>query len=119
MANRVAGICFIKVDGQQFEVKGSVEAPIMSTMRENKMGLTGLGGYIETAQRQFLKLTAIFTRDFPMNLFRSSTNMTLTAEMANGKVYTLAGAYLEGEIVASGDEGEVELEFTGTKGIWR
>ena len=119
MANRVAGICFIKVDGQQFEVKGSVEAPIMSTMRENVMSLTGLAGFKETAQRQFIKLSAIFTRDFPMALFRSSTNMTVTAEMANGKVFTLAGAFLEGEIVASGDEGEVELEFTGTKGIWR
>jgi hypothetical protein len=119
MANRVAGICFIKVDGQQFEVKGSVEAPLMSTMRENVMSLTGLAGFKETAQRQFIKVLGVFTRDFPVNLFRSSTNMTVTAEMANGKVYTLAGAYLEGEIVASGDEGEVEMEFTGTKGIWR
>lgn len=119
MANRVAGMCFIKCDGQQFEVKGSVEAPIMATMRENVMSLTGLAGFKEVAQRQFVKLTAIFTADFPLSLFRSSTNMTVTAEMANGRVYTLAGAFLEGEPVINGDEGEVEIEFSGTKGIWR
>jgi len=119
MANRVAGICYIKCDGQQFEVKGSVEAPIMAAMRENVMSLTGLAGYKETAQRQFLKLSAIFTKDFPIALFRSSTNMTVTAEMANGKAYTLTGAFLEGEISAKGDDGECDLEFTGTRGVWR
>lgn len=119
MANRVAGIVFIKCDGQQFEVKGSVEAPIMATMRENVMSLTGMAGFKETAQRQFLKLTAIFTKDFPINLFRSSTNMTVTAEMANGRAYTLTGAFIEGEITAKGDDGEVDIEFSGTRGIWR
>jgi hypothetical protein len=119
MANRVAGIVYVKCDGQQFEVKGSVEAPIMATMRENVMSLSGLAGYKETAQRQFIKLTAIFTKDFPIALFRSSTNMTIVAEMANGRAYTLAGAFMEGEITAKGDDGEVDVEFSGTKGIWR
>jgi hypothetical protein len=119
MANRVAGMCFVKCDGQQFEIKGGIEAPMMASMRENVMSLTGLAGYKETAQRQFIKLSAIFTKDFPISLFRSSTNMTVTAEMANGKVYTLTGAFLEGEITAKGDDGEADIEFTGVRGIWR
>lgn len=119
MANRIAGICYIKCDGQQFEVKGGVEAPIAPTERVNVMALGGLAGFKETAQRQFIKLSAIFTKDFPISLFRSSTNMTIVAEMANGKAYTLTGAFLEGEITAKGDDGESELEFTGSKGIWR
>jgi hypothetical protein len=45
--------------------------------------------------------------------------MTVTAELANGKVYTLAGAYLEGETVSNGEEGTADIEFSGFKGIWR
>ena len=45
--------------------------------------------------------------------------MTITAELANGKVYTLSGAWLEGETSAKGDDGTVDLEFAGLKGIWQ
>lgn len=118
MAGRVAGICFVKADGQQFEIKGGLELPLMATSREAVMGVSGLSGYKEMAQRQFVKITAIFVNSFPINLFRSSTNMTVVVETPNGKSFTLTGAYLEGEPVAN-DEGEIELEFSGTKGIWR
>jgi hypothetical protein len=47
------------------------------------------------------------------------TNGTVTAELAGGKVYTLTGAYLEGETTTNGEDGETELEFSGVSGIWR
>ena len=119
MGQKVAGICYIKLDGQQLEVSGGVECPLLDVKREAVMSLFGVAGYKETAIKPFVKLSANFTPDFPLDLVRNNTEMTITAELANGKVYTLSGAWLEGETSAKGDDGTVDLEFAGLKGIWQ
>jgi hypothetical protein len=118
MGGRVAGICFVKCDGEQLEIKGKIEAPLIQFAREAVMSLAGQAGYKETAQRQFLKLDAIFTRDFPLNKLAQGTNMTVTAELANGMVYTLTNAHVEGEMTGNGEEGSVDIEFCGITGVW-
>lgn len=118
-APRVAGICYFKVDGEQLELKGSLECPVTDLQRETVMGLSGVAGYKETARTPFIKGAFIFTPGFPLDKLNTGTDLTITAELANGKVYTLSGAYLVGEPNAKGDDGEVELEFNGTKGLWQ
>lgn len=118
MGKRVAGICYIKVDGQQLEVTGGWEAPLMDVKRETKMGTNGPAGYAEMAQEPFIKGSAYFTDDFPLDRLISATEMTVTAEWPNGKVYTLSGAYLRGDIVAKSEEGVTELDFGGDRGQW-
>ena len=119
MAKRVAGICYVKVDGEQLEVSGGVEAPITEVMRETVMGLAGPAGYKETALEPYVKLSAIFMPNFPIDKLQSSVDMTITAELANGKVYTLSDAFLKGEPSAKGEDGTVELEFGGSDGQWQ
>lgn len=119
MGKRVAGICYVKADGTQFEVKGGIEAPLNNKSREAVMGLGGVAGFKETEQRPFVKVEAIFTPDFPISTIASSTNMTITVEFANGKVYTLSNAWVEGETPANGEEGTTTLEFSGIKGTWQ
>ena len=119
MAKRVAGICYIKVDGEQLEVSGGVEAPIVELKRETVMGLSGPAGLKETALEPYIKVTAIFMPGFPKDTLRTNTEMTVTAEMANGKVYTLSGAFVKGEPSAKGEDGTVELEFGGKRGQWQ
>ena len=119
MAKRVAGICYIKVDGEQLEVSGGVEVPLVDLKRETVMGLSGPAGLKETALEPYVKLSAIFMPSFPVSMLQTSTEMTVTAELANGKSYTLSGAFLKGEPSIKGDDGTVELEFGGKKGIWQ
>jgi len=116
---RVAGICYIKVDGEQLEVSGSVECPNLSVVRETVMGTNGPAGFKETAQRPFVKVAAVLVSGFPRAKLEKATDMTVTAEFPNGDVYTLSGAYLEGESTAKADDGTTELEFGGKKGIWQ
>lgn len=119
MAKRVAGICFIKVDGEQLEVSGGIEVPIVDVKRETVMGLAGPAGYKETALEPYVKVSAIFMPGFPLETLRTNTDMTVTAELANGKVYTLSGAFVKGEPSIKGEDGTVDLEFGGSKGIWQ
>lgn len=119
MTKRVAGIAYIKVDGAQLEVSGGIEVPVSDNIRETVKGLTGTAGYKETHRTPFVKLTAIFRDDFPMEKVSTGTDMTVTAEMPNGKTYTLSGAFMVGEPSAKADDGTIELEFEGSKGIWQ
>ncbi len=118
MAKRVAGIAYIKADGEQLEVSGGIECPIVDIKREAVMGLNGPAGLKETALEPYVKLTAIYMPSFPLATLQSNTEMTITAEYPNGKVYTLSGAYLKGEPAAKGEDGTIDLEFGGKKGIW-
>lgn len=119
MAKRVAGICYIKVDGEQLEVAGGIEVPLMDVKRETVMGLAGSAGYKESAIEPFVKLSAIFTPNFPIVTLQTNTEMTITTELANGKVYTLSGAFVKGEPSAKGEDGTIDLEFGGKKGQWQ
>lgn len=116
---KVAGTCYFKVDGAQLEVSGGVEVPLLDVKRETVMGSNGPAGYKETALRPYIKLTAIFTPEFPVSMLQSATDMTATAELANGMVYTLSGAFVEGEPSAKNDDGTIDLEFGGLKGIFQ
>ena len=119
MGKRVAGICYIKVDGEQLEVSGGIEVPLVDVKRETVMGLAGPAGYKEEALEPTIKLSAIFMPSFPIATLQSNTELTITAELANGKVYTLSGAFLKGEPMVKGEDGTVELEFGGRKGQWQ
>lgn len=118
MGQRIAGTCYIKIDGAQLEIKGAMEAPVSEKKREGVVSATGVVGYKETVQPPVLKVTAIATRDFPLETLATNVDMTVTAEFANGKVYTLSGAWLSNDATVKADEGECELEFTGTRGVW-
>jgi hypothetical protein len=117
--SKIAGTCYIKADGEQFEVSGGVEVPVMNVKREAVMSLGGVSGFKETANKPFIKFTGNVPKEFPIAKLQESTDMTITAELANGTVYTLSGAFVEGEPSIKADEGTVDLEFAGMKGIWQ
>ena len=119
MSKRVAGICYIKVDSEQLEVSGGVEVPLAEVKRESVMALAGPAGFKETALEPYVKLSAVFVKNFPLDALRKGTTMNITAELSNGKVYTLSGAYLKGEPSVKAQDGTVELEFGGAKGQWQ
>lgn len=118
MSRRMAGTAYIKADGVQFEIKGNVECPVGQFEREIVMGLSGPMGHKETAKAQYVKFDAGFVADFPIDQLENNTNMTITVEYANGKVYTLTGAFYTGQGGANGEDGSIGVEFFGLNGVW-
>lgn len=115
MGQKVAGTCYVKVDGQQLTLKGGVEAPLMNVKRETVVP----GFYKEEDTAGWMKLSAVHTPNFPLKALTEGTDMTITAELKNGKVYVLSGAYLVDEPSVNGEEGTIDLQFDGTKGVWQ
>lgn len=112
MSKRIAGTCYINVDGKPLEIEGSVEFPLTSVTRETLAGVNGPAGYKETAKVPFLNVSAFIRDDFPLDALKGD-DMTITAELANGWVYTLEGAYLVGDVTANATDGNVTLNFEG------
>ena len=114
MGQKVAGTCYVKIDGTQLTLKGGVEAPLMDKTRETIVP----GYYKEEDKAPWLKFYAVHTPNFPLKALTEGTNMTITAELKNGKVYTLSGAYLVDQPSSNGEEGTIEMQFDGIKGVW-
>ena len=86
---RIAGTCYIKVDGQQLAVEGSVEIPLSKTNRESKIGSTGVAGYSETEIAPFVRLSvsgAYLVGEIAMN--GSDGNVSLEFNGVKGHLQT-------------------------------
>lgn len=115
MGQKVAGTVYFKVDGQQLEVTGSAEVPTSDYTRESLRP----GYFSETDRIPYVKVDALFTPGFPLKKLQDSIDMTVTVEFKNGRTYVLSQAYQVGEPVATGDDGKVQLQFDGVRGVWQ
>ena len=115
MGKKVAGTCYVKVNGQQLVITGGVEAPLGKVKRE-----TITAGYFsEEDLAPFLKVDAVKTPGINWQEIIDGTDMTVTSEFKDGGTYVLTGAYVVGEPNVTGDDGKVPLEFNGTDGDWQ
>lgn len=115
MGQKVAGTVYFKVNGKQLEVTGAAEVPTTDAIRESLRP----GYFSETDRVPSIKVDALFTPDFPLDEIQKDTNMTVTVEFKNGKTYVLTEAYQVGEPVMTGDDGKVQLQFDGKRGMWQ
>ena len=116
MGKRLAGTCYFKVDGQQLELQGNLEFPMAKVTRETMASTGGPVGFKETIATPYIAGDFIVTSDFPTETLMESESMTITAECANGMVYTLSEAFMVGDIPYKPIDGTVALRFEGTAG---
>lgn len=116
MGNRVAGTCYFKVDGEQLELSGNLEFPLNTVTRETVTSTSGVVGFKETVKTPYLSGDFVVPSDFPVEKIASSESLTITAECANGMVYTLSDAYLVEDASFKPVDGTVSLKFEGTNG---
>ncbi|WEL56713.1 phage tail tube protein [Pseudomonas kermanshahensis] len=115
MGKKVAGTVYIKVDGTQFTVTGGVEAPLSDKKRET----VAPGFFKEEDLPGYVVATVVADPDLPIAQLMAATDATVTAELGNGWVYVLSGAYIVEEPAAKGDDGTIDLRWEGTKGVWQ
>lgn len=115
MGQKVAGTCYIKIDGEQIVITGGVECPLSKVKRETIMP----GYFKEEDLAPFISVDALKTPGFPFQKIAEGQNMTITAEFKDGSSYVLSGAYAVDEIKVTGDDGKVSLKFEGVSGDWQ
>lgn len=113
---RIAGTCYIKVDGLQLSATGGIEVPMNTKIKDDVIGLAGDVDYKETHRSPYTKATLKVPKDFPVDKLSQSDQMTITSELANGQVYVLSSAWVHGELNHNAEEGTVDAEFHGEEG---
>lgn len=116
---RIAGTTYIKVDGGQLSLMGSIEIPLNLTVKESIVDLGGGVDFKETHRAPYLKGSFKVPKGFPLKKIIEGTNMTVTAELANGWVHVLKNAWLEGESNYNPEDGTVDLQFNGEEGFYQ
>lgn len=115
MGQKVAGTCYIKVDGTQLVITGGVEVPLNKVKRE-----TIVKGYFkEEDVIPFTKVDAVKAKGTDWAKIASGENITVVSEFPGGSAYVLSGAYVVGDLNVTGDDAKVSIEFNGIEGDWQ
>lgn len=116
MAGRIAGVCYIKVDGQQYDLRGNLIVSISPTERSGVAGMDGVHGFIETPRVPFIAGNFSDTNELSINDLDAIENATITVELANGKAYILREAWTKSAHEIDGTQGQIAVRFEGTGG---
>lgn len=115
MSQRRAGIIFFKIDGAQYDAKGSFTYGLGKPTRESIVGSDGLHGYKEMPTAPFIEGEITDRKELNVDALASITDGTITLELANGKVVVLRSAFHTNKDGLTGqtEEGNIPVRFEG------
>ena len=114
--NRIAGVAFLKVDGEQFALRGSLTISIDGFERTGVAGMDGVHGYTEVPRIPFIEGDFSDIRGLSLARLSQICNSTVTAETLNGKTYLLRNAWTSAARELDAAEGSVTVRFEGMSG---
>jgi Phage tail tube protein len=112
-AYKVGGVAFIKVDGTQFLLRGDLTITPDLYKRTGIAGQDGIHGYTEEPSLPQIKATLTDTGGLSLEAFQQMTQVTVTAELNNGKVYVLRDAFTTDARVLNTADGSIAVTWQG------
>jgi len=116
---KVAGTCYFKVNGKQYSLRGDLEISLGNRVRESVVGLDSYHGIKETPAASSIKGKFTDKADVDINDLQNLTDVTVTAELINGKVAVLRNATQMEDIALNAEDGSFEMRFEGPLGEWQ
>lgn len=83
--NRLAGTAYLTVDGTNYMLSGDFAYSVSSVTRETLVGQDRVHGYSEKPKQGSMSATLRDSGGLTVANFNAMTNVTVTAELANGK----------------------------------
>ena len=83
--NRLAGIAFVQVDGTNYMLSGDLSYCVTAVSRESLAGQDRIHGYSEKPVAPYISGTFRDSGGLTVADFNAMTNVTVTADLANGK----------------------------------
>ena len=115
---KVAGTAFFLVDGIRYSLKDNFTVALTEIERESVVGLDGFHGVKENIVPAFMECDITDREDLDIDALNRAEDVTVTAELNNGKVGVLRNAYQINQLELGVDEGELTARFEGPKGEW-
>lgn len=110
---RRAGLITVQTDGEVQEAIGNFSYNLGHPMRETLVGADGIHGYKETPQPAFIEGELRDRSSLDLSALVQKKNITVTLELANGKLISLRDAWFAGEGTANSEEANIAVRFEG------
>ncbi len=113
MGVAVAGTAFLKVDGDQYPLKGSFTVSPSAVERSGIAGQDYVHGYAEVPRVPFIEGDISSRPEISLEDLELVRNATVTAELINGKTYVLRNAWCRSAIELNTRDGQFRARFEG------
>jgi hypothetical protein len=114
MAVRMAGTAFFKVNGGMLPLRGNFTVSPSALERTMIAGQDYVHGYQELPRVPWIEGDVSSTPEVSMEVLEQMTDVTVTAELANGHVYVLKEAACKSALENNTREGQFRVRFEGT-----
>ena len=111
--NRLAGIAYLTVDGQSFMVAGDLAYVVSKVSRETLIGQDAVHGYSEKPHPGSISGTLRDSGGLSVAALNAMTNVTVVAELANGKTITGRNMWTVEAQEVKTTEGTLEVKWEG------
>jgi hypothetical protein len=111
----VGGTLIFRIDGRQYRTLGEVRISPSGVERETVVGLDGVHGYKEKPRAPYISAKLSDWADLSIETLIRACNVTVTVELANGKVYLLRNAWVAEPPEGDMDEGSWPLRLEGLR----
>lgn len=115
MATKFAGIAYLQIDNQQYALRGNFTVSPSPVERTMIAGQDGVHGYQELPRVPFIEGDLSAVPNLSLATLDSLVDVTVTAQLANGAVYTLVGATCKAGLEENTRDGQVRVRF---EGLW-
>lgn len=112
----IAGIAYLKADGEQYDLRGNLNISIGGVERETVTGQDGVHGYTEMPKPSFMEAELSDSGGLSLEAIGRITDATITAELINGKVYVLQQAWCMATPELNTADGSMTVRFEAKRG---
>lgn len=113
MAQRIAGIAYLKVDGAQYPLRGNFTVSPSPVERTGIAGQDYVHGFTELPRVPFIEGDVSLVPGLSIEAVGAIVNATVTAELANGKTYVLREAWCKAAFELQTHDGQTRVRFEG------
>lgn len=113
MAERIAGIAFLMVDGNQLALRGNFTVSPSPVERTMLAGQDGVHGYQELPKVPWIEGDISLMPGVFMEDLEAETDVTVVAQLANYMQYTLVGATCKANLDLNTRDGLTRVRWEG------
>lgn len=114
----VGGTAFFKINGVQYRLRANFNVSIGDEERETALGIDQVHGLIQKPAVPFMEADFTDQANLDLNVVEKLKDVTITAELINGKTAVLTNASQVKKIELSVADGIYKARFEGVKGYW-
>jgi hypothetical protein len=110
---RISGVAYVFVDGRQYPLRGSLTISTDTIERTGVAGQDGIHGFTETPRVPWIEGDFSDIAGLSLMTLQAMCDVTVTAELANGKAYVLRNAWTSTAREFNAADGQATVRWEG------